>query len=183
MRSRSAQGPLRAEAPQPAAATAATTQSTNAAPSKRLKTLSISGSSQQQTATETVVQPKQEVGNNPFQITDLRMAWREYADHLPQEWRAMAERMKGIEPQPKDAVTAEVVVENKLVLDQFHRLEPYINTYLQARLNNGQATIQYRIREADERHRAFSEKEKLAAMLEKSAPLKALCEKLSLSLA
>ncbi|MBR7028120.1 MAG: hypothetical protein IKI05_01755, partial [Bacteroidaceae bacterium] len=149
----------------------------------RLKTLSISGTAPTQTATATTNQPQKQIGQSAYTIADVRLAWRQFADRLPQEQRAMAERMKGIEPQEKDATTAEVVVENKVVLDQLNTLKPQLIAFIQEKVNNHLANITFRIREAEERHRAFSDKEKLATMLEKSKPLQILQEKLALQLA
>ena len=98
----------------------------------------------------------------------------------------MAERMKGMEPVAEgDVMTApaEVVVENKLVLDQLNALKAQLLAFLRGRLDNAAVDIRFRVREADEKHRAFSQKEKFDAMLAKSEPLRHLRESLQLELA
>ncbi len=180
----SATSNIAAPTPTPSITSPRPAQKVQASPTPpRLKTLSISGTAPTQTATATINQPQKQIGQSAYTIADVRLAWRQFADSLPQEQRAMAERMKGIEPQEKDATTAEVVVENKVVLDQLNTLKPQLIAFIQEKVNNHLANITFRIREAEERHRAFSDKEKLAAMLEKSKPLQILQEKLALQLA
>ena len=157
-----------------------------AAPS-RLRTLSITATPGQQAApSASTSQPQKQYGNKPFTVADLRLAWREFIETLPQEQRAMAERMKGMEPVAEgDVMTApaEVVVENKLVLDQLNALKAQLLAFLRGRLDNAAVDIRFRVREAEEKHRAFSQKEKFDAMLAKSEPLRHLRESLQLELA
>lgn len=157
------------------------------AASSRLRTLSITATPGQQAApSASSFQPQKQYGNKPFTVADLRLAWREFVETLPQEQRAMAERMKGMEPVSEgDVMTApaEVVVENKLVLDQLNALKPQLLAFLRGRLDNAAVDIRFRVREAEEKHRAFSQKEKFDAMLAKSEPLRHLRESLQLELA
>lgn len=153
----------------------------------RVKTLSLSGAAPAQTATpeatETSVVP-QTHNNAPFTIADVRRVWQEFADALPQEQRAMAERMKGIEPQAdgESKTAVEVVVENRIVLDQLNALRPQLLAFLRNRVDNAEATLNFRLRDIEEKHRAFSQREQFNEMLEKNVHFSRLNEKLALEL-
>ena len=94
----------------------------------------------------------------------------------------MAERMKAIEPQGEDNAPVEIVVENPIVLSQFKALKPRLMAFLQKELDNGQVDITFRVRREEERHRAFSDKEKLEVMVNKSTSLEQLINELNLEL-
>ena len=171
--------------------TSTTTVSAQKTPSasafSRVKTLSLSGAAPAQTATpeatETPVVP-QTHNNAPFTIADVRRVWQEFADALPQEQRAMAERMKGIEPQAdgESKTAVEVVVENRIVLDQLNALRPQLLAFLRNRVDNAEATLNFRLRDIEEKHRAFSQREQFNEMLEKNVHFSRLNEKLALEL-
>ncbi len=171
-------------------ASAATTAPTTATPrtrplSSRITTLSLNSireSAATANAPSLAATPKQ-YGNKPYTLSDVRLSWRQFAESLPQEQRAMSERMKAMEPQGQDNEPAEVVAENELVLEQLNSLKPALLAFLRARLDNSHADIRFRVRAAEEKHRAYSQKEKFDAMLAKSEPLRTLRETLALELA
>ena len=124
------------------------------------------------------------VGVSDFEEKDLNYQWYRYAMALPQEETAFAGRMKNMRPILGPGYHIEVPVENKLVMDDMNRRRADILRHLQIELRNRQITLDFRLLEMkEEQHRAYSPRERYAAMLKKSESLCKLRESLGLELA
>lgn len=108
-------------------------------------------------------------------------AWLRFANALPIEQIAMAQRMRLFEPKLlDDNVTFEVVVENDLVAEYFGKLKSQIETYVHQQHGSTDARMQIRVAEKEEYVRAYSPREKFTALRQKYPAVQLLAEKLGL---
>lgn len=119
----------------------------------------------------------------PFEEKDLSYYWYRFAQSLPKEESAMAGRMQNMRPTLADGWTVVVPVENPLVEEYMQRLQVKLMSYLREQLRNDHINLRYRMVEQGEQGRAYSRREQLADMLNRSKPLSMLCEALKLELA
>ena len=152
--------------------------------------ISIRTNHAQPSATPKVTPVKQQVcsqavlGENAFEEKDLNYQWYKYAMSLPQEQTAVAGRMKNMRPILNPGYHIEVPVENKLVMDDMNEHRNSILKFLQTHLGNGKITLDFRLLEVkEEQNRAYSPRERYAAMLKKNQYLGELRETLGLELA
>ena len=121
--------------------------------------------------------------NMPVAQTDLMVAWREFAQQLPQEDRAMSLQMDNMEPLlQEDGTTFLVIVENQSVEGELLKMQPRLEQYLHHRLQNRTLKMTTRLREATDKRRAFSRMEIYHQMLEQSEALRKLKEEFQLEL-
>ena len=121
--------------------------------------------------------------NMPVAQTDLMVAWREFAQHLPQEDRAMSLQMDNMEPLlQEDGTTFLVIVENQSVEGELLKMQPRLEQYLHHRLQNRTLKMTTHLREATDKRRAFSRMEIYHQMLEQSEALRKLKEEFQLEL-
>lgn len=108
-------------------------------------------------------------------------SWLRFANALPIEQIAMAQRMKLFEPKLlEDGVTFEVVVENAIVAGYFEKLKPQIEIYVHQQHGSTTARLSIRVAEGNEQLRAYSPREKFQTLIEKHEAVKLLVEKLGL---
>lgn len=118
-----------------------------------------------------------------FNERDVNYYWQEYAAQLPHEQIAITKRMQSMKVKLINTTTFEAVVDNEIIAREFTNMIPSVQTYLRTRLKNRKVTMNVRISEANEQVRAYSQKEKLQVMLQKSRDLRQLKEVLGLELA
>ena len=156
---------------------------------KKPMSLSIHTKTVQQVPQSVAVQPVENkpvlsVGDCDFEEKDLNYQWYRYAMALPQEETAIAGRMKNMRPVLNTGYHIEVPVENKLVMDDMNRRRESILKFLQLELRNRKITLEFRLLEVkEEQQRAYSPRERYAAMLKKNKYLCELRESLGLELA
>ncbi|MCH5174688.1 MAG: DNA polymerase III subunit gamma/tau [Prevotellaceae bacterium] len=122
--------------------------------------------------------------NKPIDKMSLTVAWRAYAEGLPQEEMALSLQMRNMDIEWKEGdSTFCVIVDNPAIMNELNKKSPLIDGFLRNRLSNSGITMSVRMREATDRQRAFSKVEQLNMMLEQSEPLKKLKEELGLELA
>jgi len=142
-----------------------------------------SSQKQQETATQAAVE-KPTYENQPVNPTNLTVAWREFAQNLPQEDRAMSFQMDNMEPLlQEDGHTILVIVENPSVQSELHKMQPRIEAYLRQRLQNNLLHLITRQREATEKRHFYSRREIFNMMLEQNDALRKLTEEFELELA
>ena len=173
---------------------APTAQATASSPApytyaKKPMSLSIHAKTVQQPSPTVVAKPVENkpalsIGECDFEEKDLNYQWYRYAMALPQEETAIAGRMKNMRPILNPGYRIEVPVENKLVMDDMNRRRESILKFLQLELRNRKITLEFRLLEMkEEQQRAYSPRERYAAMLKKSKCLCELRESLGLELA
>ena len=138
----------------------------------------------QQEATIQAAVEKPTYENQPVNPMNLTVAWREFAQNLPQEDRAMSFQMDNMEPLlQEDGHTILVIVENPSVQGELQKMQPRIEAYLRQRLQNNMLHLITRQREATEKQHFFSRREIFNMMLEQSEALRKLTEEFELELA
>lgn len=118
-----------------------------------------------------------------FTQDDLLYYWLRYANQMPQEQAAMAGRMKNMTPKLNDNWKVEIVVENGMVEHYMHDLQLPIRNFLRENLHNELITLNIRIAEGNEPRRAYSRKEQLDDMLQRSDAFRQLAKNFQLELA
>jgi len=121
-------------------------------------------------------------GNKPYEESDVRYAWNCFAATLPQEQKAMANRMKAIKPDLREGGLVEVMVENQQVYGYMQPLLRDIEAAMRKQLDNGNIHLSIRIREQSDQNRVLGRREQFVEMTKRSAPLAALCRSLALEL-
>jgi DNA polymerase-3 subunit gamma/tau len=138
-----------------------------------------------QVATEVAAQSQAEVVTEvrPFEYSDLSFWWYRYAMQLPIEENAVAGRLKNMRPVLMDGWRVEVPVENEQVMKYMNEHLPRLQNFLRKNLRNVEISLHFRmLKEAEIKRRAYSKREQLALMLEKSVGFRNLAKALKLEL-
>ncbi len=120
--------------------------------------------------------------NRPVDTTSLLTAWREFANNLPQEDTAMANRLRDTEPILIDGNSFEVLANNELVESEFRAFIPRILPFMRQRLGNSSLTMDVRIRKQEEKQRAYNRVEQFNMMCQMNDALKLLQQEFDLEL-
>ncbi len=120
--------------------------------------------------------------NRPTDATSLLMAWKLFANSLPQEDTAMANRMRDTEPSLIDGNSFEVLANNEIVEKEFRAFIPRILPFLQQQLHNSALTMDVRIRKQEEKQRAYNRIEQFNMMCQMNDALKLLQQEFDLEL-
>ena len=122
--------------------------------------------------------------NKPVDNMSLIVAWREFAQQLPQEDTAMSRRMDNMEPTlQEDGSTFLVIADNPSIQAELGKMQPRIENYLRQRLQNGSLKMTTRLREITDKRRIYTRKEIYGMMLQQSEGLRKLKELFELELA
>ncbi len=111
------------------------------------------------------------VEDSIFNEKDVNHYWLTYAQELPQEQIALAQRMKIIRPKLIDTTTIEIVVDNEVSAKDFIESLPELQRYLRQRLKNRKATLTVRVSATEETSRPVNRAEKFQMMAEKNNAL------------
>lgn len=95
----------------------------------------------------------------------------------------LANRMKPIVPTITDFPHIEVVIDNKLLLDDVVKIKGRILQTFRIGLNNSQVTLDYRLAESDEVTRILSKREILENMIKENPAIGKLTQDLRLVMA
>lgn len=114
---------------------------------------------------------------------DICFYWHEFANLLPQEETAMAQRMKIMQPKLIKDEHFEVVVDNEQVRVYMMQIAPRIVAHMQKQLHNRKIQMSVRIAEPNETHRIYSKPEQFKAMSKKNPALLKLKDAFGLELA
>lgn len=118
--------------------------------------------------------------DQPFDETDLNFYWQDFAAKLPQDYKAIAQRMKDMRIKLNGPASFEVVIENTIIHDKFLALKPDIEEHLRTCLKNSQVAMSVRITDAEEKRMPISKAEKFQAMVEKNEALMTLRDEFGL---
>lgn len=139
------------------------------------------GNVEQQTPLKTTDSTKDVIlGDSNFTDEELLDGWREYARKLPLEQKAFAMRMENATLNRLDDITFEMVVDNKIIEQDFETLKPSIEKFIRKQLDNGGITMKVRVIEPEENKRPFSRMEKFQMMAEKNNALLKLRDEFNL---
>lgn len=122
--------------------------------------------------------------NKPINPSQLTIEWISFAKKLPQQETAMANRLIDLESNLTITSdnTFEVVANNPSVAEQLKLYSPAIEQHLRVSLNNGNIRMSIRIREMEEKKRAYTRQEQFHNMCEINPSLKKLRDLLNLDL-
>lgn len=123
------------------------------------------------------------VETEPFTQEELSFQWMRLCNCMPQQYIAVASRMKNLMPRITELPHIEVIVDNQDMLSNINKLQMKIRSTLQQSLHNGQITITVRLARAEEIKKIPSRAEQLANMSEDYPALGKLREQLGLELA
>ncbi len=112
----------------------------------------------------------------------LELSWMEMCSRMPKPYFAMASRMKNMKPTIIEFPKVEVVVDNKVMLDQIMPIRTRIQATLIKSLCNVNIQLTFRLAKADEVVRILSSKELFEQMQEKNPSIKKLTDSLGLVL-
>lgn len=121
--------------------------------------------------------------NVPVENDALILAWHEFANLLPREESAIAQRMKIMQPQMTDSDHFEVTVNNEQVKVFMLRMASEIEAHLRQRLHHRNLQMQVQVAEAQNVIRAYSKSELFQQMAKKNPNLLKLKEAFGLELA
>lgn len=121
--------------------------------------------------------------NIPVENDALILAWHEFANLLPREESAIAQRMKIMQPQMADSDHFEVTVNNEQVKVFMLRMASEIEAHLRQRLHHRNLQMQVQVAEAQNVIRAYSKSELFQQMAKKNPNLLKLKEAFGLELA
>lgn len=121
--------------------------------------------------------------NIPVESDALILAWHEFANLLPREESAIAQRMKIMQPQMTDSDHFEVTVNNEQVKVFMLRMASEIEAHLRQRLHHRNLQMQVQVAEAQNVIRAYSKSELFQQMAKKNPNLLKLKEAFGLELA
>lgn len=175
-------------------ATVGTTASTSAASTAKplkLKGLGMTFASLKQqekdekvnNAAEVEIKNKDENAN--FNDDDLQLQWLTMCNRilLNKEMMALAQRMKNVQVKITTLPNIEVLVDNKLLLDEIEGIKGRIRASLAATLHNGHINISTRLARQEERTRILSPREILDKMQKDNEAVAMLTNLLKLEMA
>ena len=113
---------------------------------------------------------------------DIRFYWHEFANLLPVEETAMAQRMKIMQPKLLKDETFEIIVDNEQVKIYMSNMAPRIEAHMRKQLHNRKITMQVRVADPKETGRIYSKPEQFVAMCKKNPALLRLKNEFQLEL-
>ena len=131
-----------------------------------------------------VIQQPEEVHNTPFNAEHFSYQWLRFANSLPIEQIANAERMKAMRPVVNEGSSAvKVTVENERVKYYMERLLPDLLQYLCSELNNSSITIEFIVDESQTGARLTTPHDILNSMRQSNSEVDQFIKDLQLELA
>lgn len=119
-------------------------------------------------------------GNARFTQDNLDMQWLAMCNRMPEKMMALAQRMKNIKPLITDYPKIELVVENKILLEQIMTIENRIKNTLITCLHNTDIQLNIRLARADEVKPILTGNELLQQMEKDNPAVAKLTSKLGL---
>ncbi|MBQ7471928.1 MAG: DNA polymerase III subunit gamma/tau [Prevotella sp.] len=163
--------------------------SVTAAPARpRLKigSLGTTFSSLLKTDTPAVAQAEPEIKNkeeqSQFTQEELDRQWLAMCNRMPQQFVALAQRMKNLHPQIKDYPQVELVIDNQLLLNQVSEIKGRIRATLCNTLHHGGITLTIRLAEMDEIKPILSRREVFDLLAKENPAFRKLAKELQLQL-
>ena len=176
---------------QPTATVGTTASAASTAKPLKLKGLGMTFASLKQqekdekvnNAAEVEIKNKDENAN--FNDDDLQLQWLTMCNRilLNKEMTALAQRMKNVQVKITTLPNIEVLVDNKLLLDEIEGIKGRIRASLAATLHNGHINISTRLARQEERTRILSPREILDKMQKDNEAVAMLTNLLKLEMA
>lgn len=120
--------------------------------------------------------------NNSFSEEDLQKAWIKFTNTIPTE-TVLVNTMRTCPPKMLNATDFEVVVDNKEQLDRLNERGTDLMQFLKKELKNTRISMHPRESEKQEKHKAFSQRERFDLMVQKNPNIMHLKDKFGLELA
>ena len=118
-----------------------------------------------------------------FDEEQLRTQWLAMCNRMPQAMVGLAARMKNMVPTITDYPAVEVVVENKILLEQMVGIKNKIRNTLIRDLQNADIQLTLRLAETSELTKVLNNREMFEEMSRKNPALQTLTNSLDLVLA
>ena len=118
-----------------------------------------------------------------FTEADLTREWIAMCNRMPQQYSAVATRMKNMTPVIKEMPQIEVTVDNQLVMEQMQQIKGSIVNTLKLHLRNNKITLNIVLAEFDEQERSLTRREQYEEMEKDNPAVKQLRDMLNLELA
>ena len=154
----------------------------------KLKTISGFGPSlrlQPEKADKATSRPKGPVPkqmHTPLDTDLLRMAWMEIIQKMPREEVAMAQRMRDMQPQVKNADCICITVNNNQVKQELQSLQQRILPFLQKRLGNDFLSIEIEVADTQVTQQFYTKEGIYKLMTEANPTMKLFVEQFKLEL-
>ena len=120
--------------------------------------------------------------NGTLERAELIRAWQQYANNLPQEEKATAQRMRGITPEVVSANTFRIIVNNPLIEKSLQKMRPHLEQYICTQLNLAEVTMQIEVAKVEEAIKSVSKVDQFKQMLADSPSLALLNKEFELKL-
>ncbi len=133
--------------------------------------------------TDTSVTPAPAQEQADFTQDDLQREWIAMCNRMPQQFSAVATRMRNMTPVISQMPQVEVAVDNALALEQMQSIKGSIVNTLKLRLHNSQITLTILQTEVASQERVLTRREQYEAMEKENPAVGRLRELLSLELA
>lgn len=129
---------------------------------------------------EVKVEPKV-IQNKSFTEDELEMAWRKFADTIPEQTR-ITSFILSTRPALLTETTFEITVSNILQEREFNRLKPDIIEFMRFGLQNSELSMNIKVMEETERTRGTSPEDRFRMMAEQNPALTKLRDGLNLEI-
>ena len=188
-RSTTQQQPSIANAAQPAAQSqpSSASQPLASQPKLKLNSLGITFSTLRNMGKKETVAKEEEIttdttANRMFTEDEVQLQWMMMCNRMPQQMRALASRMKNLQPKLLEFPNVEVVVENEVLLGDVLKIKGRIRATLAKELGNGNLDLIIRLAKAEEVKAVLSKREVLAELIKTNSGVKRLIESLHLEM-
>ncbi len=136
---------------------------------------------------EVVKQAEEEEIKNKEEATEftedqLSLEWLRMCNRMPSQMTGLAQRMKNIQPTILSYPNIEILVDNKLLLDQLDAIKGRIRASLAASLHNGSITVSLRLAKQNEIKPVLTKKQIFDKMKKDYKPFALLVDGLGLEL-
>lgn len=121
---------------------------------------------------------------SPVTEVDLSMHWRGFAHSLPQEQKALQQRMYSMSLLLLDEQgTFEVLADNPMIMTDLNQIRPQVEHYLRTQLCNPQIQMKIRVRnDVEKKEIPLTQGERFQKMMEKNPAIRELKDNLGLEL-
>ena len=121
-------------------------------------------------------------GNSTFTEDQLLLQWTAMCNRMPREMTGIAARMKNMEPKITSFPAIEVVVDNKILIDDMQKIRGRIRNTLAQALKNGSITLNLRLAKPEEIKRIPTNRERFDELKANNKAFAKLSEILKLEL-
>ena len=109
-----------------------------------------------------------------FTETELITQWMDMCQRMPQQMAGISARMRNMKPTIVDYPHIEVIVDNKILLDQMNSIQGRIRNTLAKFLHNDDITLKLRLANVDEATKVLSRKELFEVISKKNPAIEKL---------